>query len=433
MKGISKVVRDIIVGKDNYIETYCEYKQAMLSGQYGLIGILVILFYIAYSLINGDVNALIVFIPALSILLLSVYLHRQGQHCRANYFLLPTVNIAVYLLSASESPNTGAMVMFIPATLAAFSVFGFKRRDLSLLFVAFTFILFSLAYFFEFSILPVRYYSESETILSSVVNFTTALITSVMAVYLLIEINHHNAMELVTKNKQLQKTNTELDRFVYSTSHDLRAPLASLLGLINITRESENPSEVKNYLIMMKDRVSHLDKFIRDITDYSRNNRLGVEKKKVNLHSMANEIWDNLKYSSDALGITFEVDIPESLVIETDPNRLKIVLSNLISNSIRYHDTGKSEKFIRLKHQKNGSVFYLKVEDNGQGISPEYQTKIFDMFFRANEHSSGSGLGLYIVKETIANLSGSIHLDSAPKVGSTFTVRLPAGKIAVEA
>ena len=250
--------------------------------------------------------------------------------------------------------------------------------------------------------------------------------------YLLIEINHHNAMELVTKNKQLQKTNTELDRFVYSTSHDLRAPLASLLGLINITRESENPSEVKNYLIMMKDRVSHLDKFIRDITDYSRNNRLGVEKKKVNLRSMANEIWDNLKYSSDALGITFEVDIPESLVIETDPNRLKIVLSNLISNSIRYHDSGKNEKFIRLKHQENGSVFYLKVEDNGQGISPEYQTKIFDMFFRANEHSSGSGLGLYIVKETIANLSGSIHLDSAPKVGSTFTVRLPASKLAAE-
>src|SRR5690606_12296185 len=141
-----------------------------------------------------------------------------------------------------------------------------------------------------------------------------------------------NAMELVTKNKQLQKTNTELDRFVYSTSHDLRAPLASLLGLINITRDSENSSEIKNYLTMMKDRDSHLDKFIRDITDYSRNNRLRIEKKRINLYSLAHEIWDNLKYSADALGINFQVDIPKSLVIETDPNRLKIVLSNLISN-----------------------------------------------------------------------------------------------------
>ena len=147
---------------------------------------------------------------------------------------------------------------------------------------------------------------------------------------------------------------------------------------------------------------------------------------------MAHEIWDNLKYSADALEIKFHVDIPDSLVIETDPNRLKIVLSNLISNSVRYHDSSKEEKFIRLNHQKNGNVFYLKVEDNGQGISPEYQAKIFDMFFRANEHSSGSGLGLYIVKETIANLSGSIHLDSAPLVGSTFTVRLPASNLAVE-
>ncbi len=433
MKGMRKVIRDIIVGKDNYIESYCEFKQAMLSGQYGLVSIFILTFYLIESIIVSDSGPIVVLLPAIALLTLSIYLHRQGQHCRANYFLLPTINISVYLLASSETPNTGAMILFIPATLAAFAVFGFKRRDLSLLFVAFTYVLFSLAYFFEFSVLPMRYYSESEVILSNVVNFTVALITTVMAVYLLIEINHNNAMELVTKNKQLQKTNTELDRFVYSTSHDLRAPLASLLGLINITRDSDNPSEVKNYLIMMKDRVSHLDKFIRDITDYSRNNRLGVEKKKINLHAMANEIWDNLKYSTEALDIRFQVDIPESMTIETDPNRLKIVLSNLISNSIRYHDTKKNEKFIRVNHQENGNVFYLQVEDNGQGISPEYQSKIFDMFFRANEHSSGSGLGLYIVKETIANLSGSIHLDSAPKVGSTFTVRLPNRKLAVEA
>lgn len=432
MNGIKKFARDFIIGKDNYIESYCEYKQAMLSGQYALIGILVITFYILENFFLHDPGPLIVFLPALALLFLSVYLHRQGQHCRANYFLLPTVNITVYLLASSESPNTGALIMFIPATLAAFAVFGYKRRDLSLLFTAFTFILFSLAYFFEFHVLPMRNYTPDEVMLSNVINFTVALITTVMTVYLLIEINHHNALELVTKNKQLQKTNTELDRFVYSTSHDLRAPLASLLGLINITRDSENVSEIKNYLIMMKDRVAHLDKFIRDITDYSRNNRLRVEKKRINLHAMAHEIWENLKYSSDALGIQFEVEIPETLYIETDPNRLKIVLSNLISNSVRYHDSRKAVRFIRLRHQENGNVFYLRVEDNGQGINPEYQTKIFDMFFRANEHSSGSGLGLYIVKETIANLSGSIHLDSAPQVGSTFTVRLPASKVAVE-
>lgn len=432
MNGIKKLARDIIVGKENYIESYCEYKQAMLSGQYALIGILVITFYIIENFILQDLGPLIVFLPALALLSLSIFLHRQGQHCRANYFLLPTINITVYLLASSESPNTGAMIMFIPATLAAFAVFGYKRRDLSLLFTAFTFILFSLTYFFEFNLLPMRYYSADEVMLSNVINFTVALISTVMTVYLLIEINHYNALELVTKNKQLQKTNTELDRFVYSTSHDLRAPLASLLGLINITRDSVNVSEIKNYLIMMKDRVTHLDKFIRDITDYSRNNRLRVEKKRINLHAMAYEIWENLKYSSDALGIQFEVEIPESLYIETDPNRLKIVLSNLISNSVRYHDSRKEVRFIRLRHQENGNVFYLRVEDNGQGINPEYQTKIFDMFFRANEHSSGSGLGLYIVKETIANLSGSIHLDSSPQVGSTFTVRLPASKVAVE-
>ena len=73
----------------------------------------------------------------------------------------------------------------------------------------------------------------------------------------------------------------------------------------------------------------------------------------------------------------------------------------------------------------NGRVFYLKVEDNGQGIAPEYHNRIFDMFYRGNEQSKGSGLGLYIVKEALVKLSGSIRLESVPGVGSTFIVKLP--------
>jgi signal transduction histidine kinase len=96
-----------------------------------------------------------------------------------------------------------------------------------------------------------------------------------------------------------------------------------------------------------------------------------------------------------------------------------------MSNAIRYHDQSKERQFIRLSCETKDKVFYLRVEDNGQGIAREYHTRIFDMFFRANEQSKGSGLGLYIVKEALMKLSGTIQLESDPGIGSTFIVKLP--------
>jgi len=198
-----------------------------------------------------------------------------------------------------------------------------------------------------------------------------------------------------------------------------------VLGLINIADRTENLQDVKRYLSMMKDRVHSLDKFIRDITDYSRNNRLDIVREKVNLSEMAHEIWDSLKFAPEAERINFQVEIPKDAIVESDKNRLRVIMGNLISNAIRYHDLAKAERFIRLQHQMNGKVFYLRVEDNGQGIAPEYHSRIYDMFYRGNEQSKGSGLGLYIVKEALVKLSGSIHLESAPGKGSIFTVKLP--------
>ena len=128
----------------------------------------------------------------------------------------------------------------------------------------------------------------------------------------------------------------------------------------------------------------------------------------------------------EAENIHMQIELPENLHLETDPSRMKVILSNLISNSIRYHDTSKQDKFIRLRYRANGGGFYLMVEDNGRGIDPVYHQCIFDCFFRANETSKGSGLGLYIVKETLEKLSDSIHLESRLSVGTTFKLALPS-------
>jgi signal transduction histidine kinase len=282
-----------------------------------------------------------------------------------------------------------------------------------------------LAYFVDFSILPKRTYDDETLLMIVIVNFSIALPAAVMAVYLLISLNHRNALKLIDNNSLLTKTNAELDRFVYSTSHDLRAPLTSVMGLINITERTMNQEEITKYLGMMKDRVNSLDRFIKDITDYSRNNRLEIAREPVNLSALAWEVWENIKFSPEAENIQFHVDIPEDIHIESDKNRLQVIIGNLLSNAVRYHDSRKTDQYIRLHYQANGSVFSIKVEDNGQGIAKEYHSRIFEMFYRANELSKGSGLGLYIVKEALMKLSGSIQLDSSPGIGTIITIRLP--------
>ncbi len=423
--GLKRCVRNLIVGEEKYIDSYGEYKRVMLSGQFALIGIVLCSFYILFDLAFGLLHNVPVLGLAIILLGLSIYIHRHGDHSLANYFLLPTINITLYLIASSESPNSGAFIFFLVNAIAAFAVFSYKRRLLSILFAVFTYILFVLAYFVDFSLLPERTYNEETLVFFVVLNFTAALPAAIMAVYLLINLNHHNALKLVENSDLLMKANAELDRFVYSTSHDLRAPLTSVMGLINITERSEKPEDVTKYLGMMRDRVHSLDRFIKDITDYSRNNRLEIKKEKVYISALATEVWDNLKFAPEAENIHFEIEIPEALCIETDKNRLQVVIGNLMSNAVRYHDSRKQKQYIRLQYQQSDHVFCIKVADNGQGIAKEYHTRIFEMFFRANEKSKGSGLGLYIVKEALMKLSGSIHLDSTPGIGTTITVRLP--------
>jgi signal transduction histidine kinase len=275
-----KVIRDLIVGEDKHIESWGEYKQVMLSGQFALLGILVCALYIVIDVLSGTYFSVPVFVCSAFFLSLSIFIHRQGDHCLANYFLLPTINIMVYLFAASESPNTGIFVFFIANSVAAFAVFSYKQRLLSILFAVFTYVLFAMAYFVDFSLLPKRNYAEELLLLHLVLNFSVALPAITMGVYLLISLNHYNAIQLVQSNEMLTKTNRELDRFVYSTSHDLRAPLTSIMGLLNIAERSQSTHEMKNYMLMMKDRIHSLDKFIKDITDYSRNNRLDIVAKK---------------------------------------------------------------------------------------------------------------------------------------------------------
>ena len=420
-----KTIRNLIIGKGHYVESYVEYKRAMLSGKLALLYIMLCFGYIAYDLATANFAQVPVLTATILLLVLSIFYLRYGEHNTAHYCLLTTVNVSLYLIASSETAHSTTLIFFLVNPVAAFALLSYQQRLHATLFAVFTYALFVLAYFVDYSIMPERRYDDETLIYFVILNFSAALPAAILSVNLLVALNRYSALKLVENTDLLMKTNAELDRFMYSTSHDLRAPLSSVMGLINITEKSREPEEVTRYLGMMRDRVMSLDRFIRDITDYSRNNRLEVKREKVYLRAMVEDIWEGLKFSPEAEAITFRNEIPEQLFIHVDRGRLQVVLGNLISNAMRYQDSRKKEPFILVEHYITGNIICLKVADNGQGIPKEYHTKVFDMFFRANEKSKGSGLGLYIVKEAIMKLSGSIQLDSEPMEGTTFTVRLP--------
>lgn len=233
-------------------------------------------------------------------------------------------------------------------------------------------------------------------------------------------------LQVLDQNEILKKANQDLDRFVYSASHDLRSPLTSVLGLLSIAEHATTMEEIQTYHSMMRERIQKLDSFVTEVLEYSRNNQQEIVKTPVSLGALISEIVDGLRFSEESSVITITHHVNEDLVIETDSSRLKIILNNLIGNSIKYCDRAKENPFIKIHSTLDDNGFCrIGVEDNGVGIEHKHQEKVFDMFYRATQQSKGSGLGLYITKEMVEKLGGKITMTSTPGEGTHLSVFLP--------
>lgn len=232
--------------------------------------------------------------------------------------------------------------------------------------------------------------------------------------------------ELEDANDKLKKTNTELDRFVYSVSHDLRAPLASILGLVEFTASETEDEDIKQNLSMMKDSIGKLDIFILDILDYSRNARLEVKRVPINFSSLLTDIRNSLKFiSTGNSNVEIRINIDEDGTFCSDRSRIIIILNNLVSNAVRYSDPAKPHPYVEVTVVARADGALIGVRDNGIGIHKDYHQYIFNMFYRVSEKSKGSGLGLYLVKETIEKLNGDIQFTSTPGMGTEFKIYIP--------
>jgi signal transduction histidine kinase/ligand-binding sensor domain-containing protein len=228
--------------------------------------------------------------------------------------------------------------------------------------------------------------------------------------------------------RQLDKTVLELDRFVYSASHDLSSPLKSFKGLIEILKHETEPDNIMMCIEHMIKSVGSLEEVIKNLIDYSKNTHSLVEHTSIDFNDLLKEVISELLYWPEAKNIRFDLPEDKSQVIRSDRKRLKIILHNLIGNAIKYADYKKAISFIGFDFKLHNDNFEIRIIDNGIGIDEEHLEKIFEMYYRASEKSTGSGLGLFIVKEAVNKMNGTIRVESVKKEGTTFIFNLPVNE-----
>lgn len=230
--------------------------------------------------------------------------------------------------------------------------------------------------------------------------------------------------QLMRNNKELKKTNEELDRFVYSTSHDLRSPLTSVLGLADIIAEESSEENTITHVEMIRNRIIRLDAYIRNILSYSKNNRTEVSVGLVDVEQIIRDSIEYLKNSRDHSDIAFSVDIKSSHPLQTDAARLTTIIENIIGNALKYHKRIGEERYVKVMGEINKDICVLSIEDNGIGIDPIHHNRIFDMFYRITGNVPGAGIGLYLAKEMVEKLEGEISVSSVPGETTTFTIKI---------
>ncbi len=230
---------------------------------------------------------------------------------------------------------------------------------------------------------------------------------------------------LQEKIEELKKANSELSNFVYSVSHDLRAPLMSIMGIIQLAKLSLAEQKTIEYFMMIEKSVQKLDNFIRNVIDYRKNNSALTEIEDIDMSSLLKDIVEKHRFMESSSEVDFHIQVNQKSPFYTNEVRTRIILNNLISNAIKYQKKNNDEKWIKIDAEVDSEKATIIIQDNGIGIDDEHLESIFKMFYRATDEGSGSGMGLYIVREAISKLNGEISLTSKFGEGCTFTCVIP--------
>lgn len=230
--------------------------------------------------------------------------------------------------------------------------------------------------------------------------------------------------KIIEQNERLQLINAGLDKFVYNVTHDLRSPLASIMGLINLMDGETDLEQIKEYTLKMKESLERQDRFINEMLIFIKSKHTGVNKTKCSLDTIVDNVIAQNSYHNGGKRVHFYKEL-ELAEVHSDALKLQVILNNLVSNAIKYSDEKKADPSVKVKSYRCDNTAVIEVEDNGLGIRQKDQDRIFDKFYMSGDNKKSSGLGLYLVKDAVTELGGKIEVRSELGMSSTFRVIIP--------
>lgn len=231
----------------------------------------------------------------------------------------------------------------------------------------------------------------------------------------------------ITKIKRteedLRNKNSEMDTFIYKAAHDLKGPVASILGITNVVSLDVKDKMALKYFSMIHECSEKLDKVLVNLREIAAVNKAKKEKTKINIREELETVLTAHKEKMAMFNIKVMVDVKVDADFYTNEKMFRAILSNLIDNSIKFRNTEIDTKvLIKIRDTFNG--INVTVKDNGLGIKKKIQHKVFDMFFRGQNSKDGSGLGLYMVKTFVQAMDGYVTMKTSENKGATFGVFL---------
>lgn len=232
--------------------------------------------------------------------------------------------------------------------------------------------------------------------------------------------------QLVLREEQLKEKTDELNTFFYRTTHDLKGPIASIIGLTTLATKDSSRETTGMCIQKIEQSASRLNNILLDFIKIMQIKEKETEVVPIDFTKIANGIIQSIKYSTGQDIVEFKVWIEPNIIFHSDEKLIDTILYNLISNAVNYRQQiDKVSSFVSIQIRNSGDSVLITVTDNGIGIRKEIQNKIFNLFFRGTEDSKGTGLGLYILKNAVNKLNGRVVLDSEIDKGSTFNVYIP--------
>jgi signal transduction histidine kinase len=374
---------------------------------------------------RGDYGVVGFVLITTAVTALSLYWNEQRLHHRAKYFFFSTLNVIFFVLAALVHRECAVNMLLMALMGVSLVVHGQRDFLAGLTFACLALTSLIILEVTDYAVFGSYKILEHASVFNAVINVVSAAVTLTLSIIFLVYQNYRSELGLLKREEQLSRTNAKLDRVLYSASHDLRAPLNSIKGLINVASRESHADTLKQYFALVDDRVAKLDNFVLDILELSKAEKAAIVREEVSIRQLVDEVANSLRYMDGAQKIAMIHEFSDVDFVHTDRKRLSVVLNNLISNAIKYRHAARAQSWVKILVQQKASTLELIVQDNGMGIAQEHQPRVFDMFYRATQQGSGSGLGLFLVKEAIEQLNGNITLHSAIGEGTTFTISLP--------